>query len=65
KESVAEMRKLWDAREQASEAKVKAGGAVINTVEKQPFIDAMKPVYDKFVTDAALKDLVAKIQAVK
>jgi hypothetical protein len=25
----------------------------------------MKPVYDKFVTDAALKDLVAKIQAVK
>ncbi|MDP3317627.1 MAG: TRAP transporter substrate-binding protein [Bosea sp. (in: a-proteobacteria)] len=65
KESVAKMRELWDAREKASEAKVKAGGAVINTVEKQPFIDAMKPVYDKFVTDAALKDLVAKIQAVK
>ncbi|MDP3600867.1 MAG: TRAP transporter substrate-binding protein [Bosea sp. (in: a-proteobacteria)] len=65
KESVAKMRELWDAREKASEAKVKAGGAVINAVEKQPFIDAMKPVYDKFVTDAALKDLVAKIQAVK
>ncbi|HEY5795610.1 MAG TPA: TRAP transporter substrate-binding protein DctP, partial [Bosea sp. (in: a-proteobacteria)] len=65
KESVAKMRELWDAREKASEAKVKAGGAVINKVEKQPFIDAMKPVYDKFVTDAALKDLVAKIQAVK
>ncbi len=65
KESVAKMRELWDAREKASEAKVKAGGAVINTVEKQPFVDAMKPVYDKFVTDAALKDLVAKIQAVK
>ncbi len=65
KESVAKMRELWDAREKASEAKVKAGGAVINAVEKQAFIDAMKPVYDKFVTDAALKDLVAKIQAVK
>jgi len=65
KESVAKMRELWDAREKASEAKVKAGGAVINAVEKQPFIDAMKPVYDKFVTDAAMKDLVAKIQAVK
>ena len=65
KESVAKMRELWDAREKASEAKVKAGGAVINAVEKQPFVDAMKPVYDKFVTDAALKDLVAKIQAVK
>jgi tripartite ATP-independent transporter DctP family solute receptor len=65
KESVAKMRELWDAREKASEAKVKAGGAVINAIEKQPFIDAMKPVYDKFVTDAALKGLVANIQAVK
>ncbi len=65
RESVAEMRKLWDAREKASEAKVRAGGAVINTVEKQPFIDAMKPVYDRFVTDPALKKLVADIQAVK
>jgi len=65
KESVAKMRELWDAREKASEAKVKAGGAVVNSVQKQPFIDAMKPVYDKFVTDAKLKDMVAAIQAVK
>jgi tripartite ATP-independent transporter DctP family solute receptor len=65
KESVAVMRGLWDAREKASEAKVKAAGAVVNTVDKQPFIDAMKPVYDRFVTDAALKKLVADIQAVK
>jgi tripartite ATP-independent transporter DctP family solute receptor len=65
KESVAKMRELWDAREKSSEAKVKAGGAQINTLEKKPFIEAMKPVYDKFVTDAALKDLVAKIQAVE
>jgi tripartite ATP-independent transporter DctP family solute receptor len=65
KESVAEMRKLWDARETASEAKVRAGGAQVNKVEKQPFIDAMKPVYDRFVTDPALKKLVADIQAVK
>ncbi len=65
KESVAKMRELWDAREKESEAKVKAGGAQINTVEKQAFIDAMKPVYDKFVTDAKLKDMVAAIQAVK
>jgi tripartite ATP-independent transporter DctP family solute receptor len=65
KESVAKMRELWDAREKASEAKVKAGGAVTNTVQKQPFIDAMKPVYDKFVTDAKLKDMVSAIQAVK
>lgn len=65
KESVAKMRELWDAREKASEAKVKAGGAQVNAVEKQAFIDAMKPVYDKFVTDAKLKDMVAAIQAVK
>ena len=65
KESVAKMRELWDAREKESEAKVKAGGAQINTVEKQPFIDAMKPVYDKFVTDPKLKEMVAAIQAVK
>lgn len=65
KDSVAKMRELWDAREKASEAKVKAGGAVVNAVEKQPFIDAMKPVYEKFVKDQAMKDLVAKIQAVK
>ncbi len=64
KESVAKMRELWDAREKASEAKVRAGGAQINTVEKQPFIDAMKPVYDRFVTDARMKELVARIQAV-
>ena len=65
KESVAKMRALWDAREKESEAKVKAGGAQINAVEKQPFIDAMKPVYDKFVTDPKLKETVAAIQAVK
>lgn len=65
KESVIKMRELWDAREKASEAKVRAGGAQINKVEKQPFIDAMAPVYAKFVTDAKLKDMVAAIQAVK
>ncbi|MFM9974010.1 MAG: TRAP transporter substrate-binding protein [Beijerinckiaceae bacterium] len=65
KESVKVMRDLWDAREKSSEAKVRAGGAVVNAIEKQPFIDAMKPVYDRFVTDPALKDMVAKIQAVK
>ncbi|TPQ51194.1 C4-dicarboxylate ABC transporter [Prosthecomicrobium hirschii] len=63
KESVAEMRRLWVAREKASEAKVREAGAVVATVDKAPFIAAMKPVYDKFVTDAKMKDLVARIQA--
>ncbi len=63
-ESVGKMRELWDAREKASEEAVKAKGAQINTVEKQPFIDAMKPIYDKYVKDTKLKELVAHIQAV-
>jgi tripartite ATP-independent transporter DctP family solute receptor len=65
KASVIKMRELWDAREKSSEAKVRAGGAMINTVEKQPFIDAMKPVYEKFVTSQPLKDMVTAIQAIK
>lgn len=65
KESVGKMRELWVAREKASEAKVREAGSVITTVDKAPFIAAMKPVYDKFVTDAKMKDLVARIQAVK
>ena len=42
---------------------MEALGATINEVDKQPFIDAMKPVYDKYVTDPKLQDLVARIQA--
>jgi tripartite ATP-independent transporter DctP family solute receptor len=65
KESVARMRQLWEAREKTAEEAVKAKGAMITQVDKKPFIDAMKPVYDKFVTDAKLKDLLARIQAVQ
>ncbi len=65
RDSVAHMRELWDAREAEARAKVEAAGAVINEVDKQPFIDAMAPVYEQFVTDATLQDLVARIQAVE
>ena len=65
KDSVAKMRELWLAREKASEAKVRAAGVNIITVDKAPFIEAMKPVYDTFVTDPKMKDLVARIQAVQ
>jgi tripartite ATP-independent transporter DctP family solute receptor len=63
KDSVVKMRELWEAREKVAEEKVRAMGCQINKVEKQPFVDAMKPVYDKYVKDAKLKDLVARIQA--
>ena len=40
-------------REKESEEKVRAAGVeVIADIDKQPFVDAMKPVYDKYVSDA-------------
>jgi TRAP-type C4-dicarboxylate transport system substrate-binding protein len=62
KESVPYMRKLWDEREEKSLATVKAGGAQIVDVNKASFEGVMKPVYDKFITDAKLRALVKKIQ---
>lgn len=64
KDSVQHMRKLWAEREAASEAKVReAGVKIVNNIDKTPFIEAMKPVYEKYVTSDKLKDLVARIQA--
>ncbi|MDN4587346.1 C4-dicarboxylate ABC transporter [Xenophilus aerolatus] len=65
KESVPYMRKQWAEREVKSLATVKAGGAEIIEIDKKPFEAAMKPVYDKFITDAKLKDLVKKVQDTK
>lgn len=62
KESVPYMRKLWDEREEKSLAAVKAGGAQIVEVDKASFQSAMRPVYDKFITDPRLKDLVRRVQ---
>jgi TRAP-type C4-dicarboxylate transport system substrate-binding protein len=59
------MRKLWDEREEKSLATVKAGGAQIIDVDKAPFQAAMKPVYDKFLKEPHLQDLVKRIQAVQ
>ena len=65
KESVPYMRKQWAEREIKSLATVKAGGAEIIEVDKVPFQAAMKPVYDKFITDATLKSLVKRVQETK
>lgn len=64
--SVPVMRKMWNERVEKSKAKVMAAGnKVIFDVDKQPFIDAMGPVYKKFASTPALKKLVERIQAVK
>jgi tripartite ATP-independent transporter DctP family solute receptor len=65
KESVTYMRKLWDEREEKSMAIVKAAGVQIVDVDKASFQAAMKPVYDKFLKDPKLQDMVKRINAVK
>jgi len=65
RESVVYMRKLWDEREAKSLAIVKAAGVQIVDVDKASFQGAMKPVYDKFLKDPKLQDMVKRIQDVK
>ena len=66
KDSTPVNRELWAAREAASEEKVRAAGnEIITDIDKDPFVAAMQPVYDKYVTDPALQSLVARIQAVE
>lgn len=66
RDSVPVMRELWVAREKKSEEKVRAAGAqVVTSIDKQPFIDAMAPVYAKHAGTPRLKDLVARIQAIR
>lgn len=56
---------LWDERVAASTKIVEEAGSTITRPDKQPFIDAMKPVYDKYVDTPELQDLVARIRAVQ
>ncbi len=65
KESMEKQWELWDARVAQSRKIVEDAGSAITTPDKQPFIDAMKPVYEKYVNTPELKDFVARIQAVK
>ena len=63
KESMEKQWELWDARVAESRKIVEDAGSSITTPEKQPFIDAMKPVYEKYVNSPELQDLVSRIQA--
>ena len=64
RDSVPVMRDLWVAQEKISEDKVRAAGSeIITDIDKTPFIEAMKPVYEKYVKSDKLKDMVARIQA--
>jgi tripartite ATP-independent transporter DctP family solute receptor len=62
KDSVPEMRRLWQARSEEAKAAVIAAGAQINTIDKAPFERTMGPVYDQFVKDARMKGIVSRIR---
>lgn len=58
-------RSLWAEREAASAEILKGAGVeFIEVADKQPYIDAMTPVYERFVTTDEAKALLADIQAV-
>ncbi|MCA8880573.1 MAG: TRAP transporter substrate-binding protein [Rhodobacteraceae bacterium] len=64
KDSVPIMRDLWEQQEKVSQDKIRAAGVeVVTDIDKTPFIEAMAPVYQKYVTTDKLKDLVQRIQA--
>ncbi len=65
KESVGKMRELWQASELQAHKAVVDGGAQVNEVDKQPFIDAMAPVYKRFAADPKVNDLIERIKAVQ
>ena len=66
RDSVSVMRKLWDERVKISRnAMVEAGVQIVDDIDKQPFMDAMQPLYDQYLEDPALKELVERIRAVR
>jgi TRAP-type C4-dicarboxylate transport system substrate-binding protein len=64
-DSVSVQRELWAEAEKAALEQVIADGAQVNEIDKQPFIDAMAPVYEKYANTPELQDLVERIQAVE
>jgi TRAP-type C4-dicarboxylate transport system substrate-binding protein len=62
REAQAEERVLWAAYEKQAMDKAQTGGVqIVETIDKQPFQDAVKPVWDKYGPRFA--ELVKRIQA--
>lgn len=63
KNSAGVQRKLWADQEKASEEKVMAAGSeIVKDIDKTAFVEAMAPVYEKYVTTHEAQDLVKRIQ---
>ena len=63
RQSVAQMRPLWDARVQEAERAARAGGVAVNAVDHAAFRDAARPVIERYLQDPLLADLHARIRA--
>ncbi|WP_374408475.1 TRAP transporter substrate-binding protein [Pelagerythrobacter sp.] len=59
--SVAEMRRLWDARVEEAKATIAQSSVEVNEVDKEAFSALMRPVWDRFITTPAQKAMVARI----
>lgn len=64
-DSVVLMRRLWDARTAAAEAKIRAAGVTVLTPDPAPFAARARGVWERFLTTPASKQLVADILAVE
>ncbi|MCO6419184.1 TRAP transporter substrate-binding protein [Siccirubricoccus sp. KC 17139] len=62
KESVPHMRALWVKMEEDARKQVEAGGATVVEADKPAFARLVQPVYDQFVRDAKLRQLVDRIR---
>ena len=57
------MSELWAAKVADARQQIEANGnEILDDLDKQPFIDAVRPVYDEFAADPKLADLVRRIQ---
>lgn len=63
KESVIKMRELWDAKVEEAKVAIAASDVVVNSVDKQPFADLMKPVWSEFITTPQQQSIVERITA--
>jgi len=62
REAQAEERVLWEAYEKQAMDKARAGGVqIVDTIDKEPFQDAVKPVWDKYGPRFA--ELIKRVQA--
>jgi len=64
--SVTVMRRLWDERVTSSRNAMAAAGVnIVDDIDKQPFIDAVDPLYDEYLQDPELRGLVERIRGVR